>query len=380
MKYLQNITSNKKFNNYRPLVAYDAEEDKLYYFPFENLPPFTIIAVSNITVSMSHNVIQYSYDGLQWQDLPVGDTFSASAGDKVYVQCSSPSVSSSYGMGTFSIEGTFRIAGNIMSLVNGDNYNTDYSHKAYQFKELLRSNTGLLDASDLILPATTLQSSCYNQMFSGCTSLANAPILPATELTPYCYEYMFKGCATLVNAPELPATTLAKYCYRGMFYSCTNLVNAPELPATVLAMDCYEQMFETCTSLVNAPELPATTLADYCYSAMFSGCTSLVNAPELPATALKQDCYNSMFFQCTSLVNAPELPATTLANSCYNYMFYSCTSLSYIKAMFLTEPYLYTDDWVNGVASTGTFVKNVEATWETAGVIPEGWTVETAAA
>ena len=34
--------------------------------------------------------------------------------------------------------------------------------------------------------------------------------------------------------------------------------------------------------------------------------------------------------------------------------------------------------WVSSVASTGTFVKNSAATWNTAYKIPVGWTVETA--
>ena len=49
--------------------------------------------------------------------------------------------------------------------------------------------------------------------------------------------------------------------------------------------------------------------------------------------------------------------------------------------MFTTEPSIsYTDSWVSGVASTGTFVKNVAATWDVTGVngIPEGWTPQTA--
>jgi hypothetical protein len=34
---------------------------------------------------------------------------------------------------------------------------------------------------------------------------------------------MFSGCTSLVNAPELPATTLADRCYSYMFYGCTKL-------------------------------------------------------------------------------------------------------------------------------------------------------------
>ena len=128
-------------------------------------------------------------------------------------------------------------------------------------------------------------------------------------------------------------------------------------------------------------ELPATTLAKYCYYNMFQGCTSLTSAPELPATTLATYCYNTMFDGCTNLTTAPELPATTLAERCYNYIFNGCTKLNYIKAMFTTTPSInYTNNWVSGVAATGTFVKNSTATWNVTGVngIPSGWTIETA--
>ena len=140
-------------------------------------------------------------------------------------------------------------------------------------------------------------------------------------------------------------------------------------------------MFYGCTSLTSAPQLSTTTLVSNCYQQMFQGCTSLTTAPELLATNLQSYCYSSMFYGCTSLTTAPELPATTLANGCYNFMFSGCTSLNYIKAMFTTEPSsTYTNKWVNGVAASGTFVKNSAATWDVRGAngIPNGWTVETA--
>ena len=87
-----------------------------------------------------------------------------------------------------------------------------------------------------------------------------------------------------------------------------------------------------------------------------------------------------MFKGCTSLVTAPILLATTLADFCYGNMFNGCTSLNYIKAMFTTKPSSsYTSNWVNGVASSGTFVKNSAATWNVTGVngVPSGWTVVT---
>ena len=145
----------------------------------------------------------------------------------------------------------------------------------------------------------------------------------------------------------------------------------------------FYQLFYQNTKLVSAENLslPATILANYCYYGMFKGCTSLTTAPVLPAIWLVRYCYNSMFQGCTSLTTAPVLPATMFDNSCYNSMFQGCSSLNYIKAMFTTTPSsTYTYNWVDGVSSSGTFVKNSAATWNVTGNngIPSGWTVETA--
>ena len=53
--------------------------------------------------------------------------------------------------------------------------------------------------------------------------------------------------------------------------------------------------------------------------------------------------------------------------------------MNIVKTMFTTTPSsFYTTNWVNGVASSGTFVKNSAATWDVTGVdgVPDGWTVE----
>ena len=196
----------------------------------------------------------------------------------------------------------------------------------------------------------------------------------------YCFWQMFIGCKSLVTAPELPSTTLAQYCYSNMFIGCTSLVTAPELPATTLAQSCYGSMFYDCASLTTAPsELPAKRLTQNCYSHMFYGCSSLIIAPKLPATILAESCYASMFQGCTSLVTAPELPAKVLTSNCYYYMFFNCSHINYIKALFTSTPSnTYTQNWVSGVASTGTFVKNSKAQWNVTGTngIPTGWYAE----
>lgn len=152
----------------------------------------------------------------------------------------------------------------------------------------------------------------------------------------------------------------------------------------------FYNLFKSCTNLIEVSDnfLPATTLATYCYRYMFTGCTGLTKAPALPATTLQQYCYQYMFNGCSALTTAPTLPAETLQNYCYQYMFQSCSKLNYIKAMFTTDPgsgknsnqARYSYNWVSGVASSGTFVKNSSASWDRTGnhAVPSGWNIQTA--
>ena len=314
--------------------------------------------------------------------------------------------SNKYYQGTMIAGGTAQcsVYGNIMSLVDEQNFATATTLADDAFSSLFYENTKLTDASGLLLPATTLAEGCYSGMFYGCTGLTAAPELPATTLADYCYRWMFNGCTALTAAPALPATTLAESCYIGMFYNCSSLTAAPALPATTLAKNCYGEMFKGCTGLTAAPELPATTLAEGCYSGMFSYCTSLTAAPELPATTLADYCYRWMFRDCTGLTAAPELPATTLAKACYSNMFYGCTALTAAPALpaatlaeacygsmfkgctnLSSVTCLATDisaeycttDWLSGVAATGTFTgANNTVAWvkDSESGVPTGWT------
>lgn len=126
--------------------------------------------------------------------------------------------------------------------------------------------------------------------------------------------------------------------------------------------------------------LPSTTLTNYCYRAMFSKCTDLIVAPELPATTLAQGCYWYMFEDC-AITEAPDLLAETMVRECYGYMFTGCRSLNYIKCMAINglNAASAKTNWVNNVASSGTFVKDSSvsvSTWSrgTSG-IPTNWIV-----
>jgi hypothetical protein len=358
---------NKKSNSIH--ISYESQ-----YFTIEALE-------DGLTAKLSTNACEYRIDNGSWNTLSAGsNTTSINKGQTLSFKCNLTPTSSS-GVGTFTISKKCNLKGNIMSLLYGDDVEgqTDLTGKGYAFHKLFQNCTNIVDASELVLPATTLANYCYYMMFNGCASLTSAPELPATTLTYYCYNYMFNGCASLTSAPELPATTLAESCYCNMFYGCTSLVNAPELPATTLSRYCYQSMFNGCTSLTNAPELPATTLYECCYQSMFRGCTSLTIAPALPATTLADYCYVAMFSGCVGLTTAPELLATTLAEGCYSSMFSGCSKLNYVK-MLATDISASSclSNWVQSVSSTGTFVKHLNMTTLPSGVsgIPEGWVVK----
>ena len=358
----------------------------------------------------SANTLEYSLDnGETWTTLAHNtNTPTIAAGGNILWKGEGLTINTSSGIGKYISTGAFNVKGNIMSLHFGDNFlgQTSLNGKDNAYRYLFSGCTKIVSAENLSLPATTLATSCYygmfyscsgltaapvlsvttlanscySYMFASCSGLTTAPILPATTLVYGCYSYMFLGCTSLTTTPALPATTLAGSCYRSMFSGCRSLTTAPTtLPATGLTDYCYDTMFQNCTSLTTAPSLPATTLTDRCYFCMFQGCSGLTSAPELPATTLASRCYYAMFQGCSGLTSAPELPATTLTYECYRSMFASCANLSYIKASFTTTPSsTYTSNWVNGVAASGTFVKNGAAMWNVWGFIgvPVGWTVE----
>ena len=388
-EYLHLFETEEEFqearsDNYKePWVSVTVENDNRVDFnksEYEKLPetPLTFEITSNGNIKWTlynpynapstARTIEYKKNDGEWTSITAttgGTEIGVVSGDAVQFRGNVPTFGAGGpGIGvTNCFSGStaeFNVKGNIMSLTDSEGFSTATTlSSGYTFLAFFGGCTGLTDASQIILPATTLANSCYQNMFQGCTNLTSAPALPATTLAEACYQNMFSGCTSLTKAPELPATTLAGHCYDSMFYGCTSLTQAPALPATTLASYCYGSMFQNCTSLTQAPSLPATTLANY--------------------------CYNGMFQSCTSLTTAPELPATTLATYCYQNMFQGCTNLNYIKCLAKnltagTPPKIATASWVSGVQITsGTFIKNSRAPWER-GIngIPDNWTAQDA--
>ena len=297
--------------------------------------------------------MQYSYDGVNWDAwdltaLPFGGN------TKVYVRGVNNNrigiSPTDYYKFVFGTDAYVYVSGIIESLLDGDNEVLTYRYTGI-LRNLFYQQTALRSAQNLRFEVQSMLSDAqgeYTMMFKGCTNLISAPKLSATTVGPYACQYMFQDCKSLLNAPELPATTLAKYCYQYMFQGCTSLISAPKISATKLASNCYRSMFQDCSSLLTAPELPATTLANGCYIYMFKN--------------------------CSSLVNAPELPANTTADYSYGGMFQYCTSLKSIRCRAKSKADNPTNQWLSGVAASGTFYGHSEYGWSSgASGIPSGW-------
>lgn len=147
-----------------------------------------------------------------------------------------------------------KIYGNVMSMLSSST--ADFSENVslsstFNFSYLFKNNTYIFnhETYPLLLPATSLQNSCYESMFCGCTHLTSTPNLPASELKANCYKGMFYGCSSITSSGDISATTLAERCCSQMFYNCSALVEGPDLLAKDISTYCYYQMFYGCTNL-----------------------------------------------------------------------------------------------------------------------------------
>jgi hypothetical protein len=267
-----------------PNVSYIVENDTVNFHPYvidysSQYLTFEAIEDSTFKLTEVRNGCYYSLDeGITWKYLSYGtNTPKVPAGSKIMFKIASenPTIKYTYGVGVFTSTGKFNVEGNVMSMLYGDNFidKHDLNDKQYVFSGLFqRSN--VVEAHNLILPATTLSKECYSSMFFNCKSLTTAPALPATTLVDYCYYSMFAYCSSLTKAPVLPATILADRCYYHMFGTCTGLTTAPELPATTLATDCYCNMFSGCTNLGNITMLATDISASDCLHNWVKGVSS----------------------------------------------------------------------------------------------------------
>ena len=200
---------------------------------FEILSAGTIYWHSNVAQTGFQKTIQYSLNGGEWTEYTssiqaTGAPIEVQVGDIVRFIGNNDGYGIPNGSQATTFGGTtacFNLYGNIMSLIDSDNYQnlTELPSGTSNNFYTIFNKCKVYDCSNLVLPALVLTNYCYAAMFFSCSTLTQAPQLPATNLAEGCYKDMFSTCTSLTTAPELRATTLVKGCYNLMFHLCASI-------------------------------------------------------------------------------------------------------------------------------------------------------------
>ena len=322
--------------------------------------------------------IEYSKDKINWTTEPITAniviTIPLEKGEKVYFRNDNGYFSNNLtGTSAFRIKiratNNHSIGGDITTLYNYS-YNSNVTIPEGCFRYLFgcdldsynsghtyEQNPNLIDASQLILPQKTLSTGCYAGMFMLTTGLINPPqtIDCQTVGVESCHR-MFKGSG-ITTTPSLSAKTIGTNGCTEMFMECNHITTMPTLQATSLGEYCFSYMFSNCDLLGGKITLPATTTAKNSYSGMFE--STAITSAIIMAKTLKKNCLTTTFENCSNL---NEVTVYATATSPSNLMISGITS-----------------NWLNGVASEGTFRNLGSITFDTDSVsgVPVGWQLVT---
>ena len=202
----------------------------------------------------------------------------------------------------------------------------------------------------------TLPTQCNNaiNMFAQCYSMTVAPEITfrnANQLTN-----AFGNCVKLVDASKIKILNLGNSTsFNSLFNGCSSLVNAPYLD-TNNAND-MTSMFANCVSLKSVPLY--NTITNATFTNMFSGCRALETVPAFDLTVATNININNMFLNCSSLIEVPKfdfsrvnsavspfqgcsrlktVPSLNLGNVNFMTGFFSgCTSIETIDPLVTTK-------------------------------------------
>lgn len=237
---------------------------------------------------------------------------------------------------------TFNVYGNLMSMLYNDDFRgkTTYPTSTARATQHMFSYALVVDATNLVLPATTCYNQAYMCLFDYCTSLIYPPaVLPAPIIKSAMYYNMFRGCTSLTTMPTILATsidTAGSLHYSGMFQGCSALQYNTEqtIGVGIARTQCCQSMFYGCSSMVNAPNVDCTSIASGVqqpFRSMFQNCTNLQTPPErFDVETADHNAFYATFVNCSSLLYAPIINIRNVGTRTYyafDEMFGNCTSL-----------------------------------------------------
>lgn len=228
------------------------------YFTIESLEDSNTIKIDK---SGSPNNVSLSYsinNGETWTDVTVSTSLNfvvINTGDKIIFKGINEKISKAWdSFYRFNASKTYNVYGNVMSLIWGDNFknNSEFPIDTnHNLCGLFRGSQKIIDASNLVLPATTCTADCYNGMFRSCIGLINAPQLPAIYSAYECYSSMFEGCINLEIAPEINLVDMSENaCFRMFCMDRDNKITTPKMTKSPIlrvatcVTNCYKEMFK----------------------------------------------------------------------------------------------------------------------------------------
>ena len=255
-----------------------------------------------------------------------------------------------------SVNGTIQIrmysSNSSYYITNGfDNYSTMYySYDKTNWTQIQFGHMGNMSS------ATTINADKGRVYFKG--SVTTTAYISATHAACACRQFMITG-DNVVGGGQI-ASLFENNASTGEYTLKTYTTSYSGTYQTYYAY-CGEAsyMFRDCTAIT-----------DFSKAIMPNGTSNTTNQ------SADGPC-KGMFLNCTNLIKAPYLPATTLSDAAYDIMFENCSSLTEVKCNATTFGTNATFYWLDCVSASGTFYKNVNATWKS-GVsgIPSGWTTQ----
>lgn len=164
------------------------------YVTIESLVDNNVVKWKCGYANNSDRYISYSTDKINWNT--VKSTISGvtigtlNTGDKLYLKAYLDGYIKIGAYSYLSISKKSKVYGNIQSLRGFESI----LGKA-NFRQLFFANINLVDATNLILPVTTLTENCYQQMFQGCSKLKSITMLATDISATECLSNWVNGVA-----------------------------------------------------------------------------------------------------------------------------------------------------------------------------------------
>lgn len=280
-------------------------------------------------------------------------------GDKLWARGTNSAYGISTGCSHFELSKEYIVYGNIMSIIDKDNYqNNKTLTTSYPLNRQFQ-NSQIISAENLILPATTLTMGAYEYMFYNCKKLKIGPKeLVNSSGGNNVYNRMFYECTSLKTSPDIKRNKFESRDCTLMFYN-SGIEELKIQSDITIGYQSFYQICYICNKLKKIPDTLSILVnsSDGSFQQAFYNCINLRGPLTLTISGenLRSNTFESAFYGCSSLNNV-----TLDSDIWYPTMFNICSNLTNFTAA--TSPTIVYDRVFNGTTLqlTNSDIANVE--------------------